>query len=133
MSDIPRRRLLDRIGSSPSLLAPGARLIGDIQTQGPFLLSGHIRGNGHIGGELSIGAQAHWEGDLVAQRAVVAGRITGSIQVEGHIEIGASAVIHGRVSARRVAIAYGAQVEGEITVVDGGDIVEFEEKRTVPL
>lgn len=133
MSHGPRRRLLDRLGASPSLLSASTRIHGDIETEGAFLLSGHVRGDGRIGAELHIDRHAHWEGNLVAECAIVEGRITGSIQVSGQIEIGAAAVIEGRVTARRVAIARGAHVQGEITVVDGGELVQFEEKRAVPL
>jgi len=133
MSDMPRRRLLDRLGSNASLLAPDTRIVGDIETQGALMVSGHVRGNGRIGGELSIGAQAHWEGELHANRAIIAGRITGSISVDDKIEIGASAVIYGRVSARLVAIARGAKVEGEIRVTSSEPIIEFEEKRAATL
>ena len=59
MSELPRRRLLDRMRSSPSLLAQEVRLTGNIETSGPLLLSGHVRGNGRIGGELGIATGAH--------------------------------------------------------------------------
>ena len=80
-------------------------------------------------GELSVSAEAHWEGDVHAQSAVVAGRITGCIVVRKKIEIAASAIIRGRVIASSIAIARGATVEGEVTVTGNQPIVEFEEKR----
>ena len=129
MSDTPHRRLLDRLGGPPSLLASGARLVGDIETLGPMMVSGHVVGDGSIGGELSISAGAHWQGDVHAERAVVAGQITGSITVNDKIEIAASAVIRGRVAARMIAMARGATIDGDITVTGGGPIVEFDEKR----
>lgn len=129
MSDTPRRRLLDRVAGSPSLLAPGSRVTGDIETAGALMISGEVRGDGHIGGELSIAAEAHWIGDLRAQRAVIAGRLTGSIMVSERIEIASSAVIRGRVTARMIALARGATVEGEVTVTGSEPIVEFDERR----
>ncbi|HEX4024371.1 MAG TPA: polymer-forming cytoskeletal protein [Steroidobacteraceae bacterium] len=130
MSDTPRRRLLDRIGAAPSLLAAGTQVAGDIETGGALMVNGAVRGNGRIGGELSMSAEAHWEGDLVAQRAVIAGRITGSITVRDRIEIAATAVIHGRVSARMIAIARGATVDGDVTVTGSEPLVEFDERRS---
>ena len=132
MSELPRRRLLDRMRSSPSLLAQEVRLTGDIETSGPLLLSGHVRGNGRIGGELGIATGAHWEGDLVARSAVVSGQVTGSLVVEEKLEIGASAVLRGRVQARTIAIARGASVEGEMAVTGTEPVVQFEEKRARP-
>jgi cytoskeletal protein CcmA (bactofilin family) len=129
MSELPRRRLLDRMRSSPSLLAQEVRLTGNIETSGPLLLSGHVCGNGRIGGELGIAIGAHWEGDLVARSAVVSGQLTGTLVVEEKLEIGASAVIRGRVQARSIAIARGATVDGEMLVTGSEPVVQFEEKR----
>jgi cytoskeletal protein CcmA (bactofilin family) len=130
VSDAPRRRLLDRVGGLPSLLAAGSRVEGDIETAGALMVSGEVSGNGRIGGELSLSAEAHWLGDVLAQRAVIAGRLTGSITVADRIEIAASAVIQGRVTARMIAMARGATIDGEVTVTGSEPIVEFDERRS---
>ena len=129
MSQLPRRRLLDRLGSSPSLIAQHTRLIGDIETEGALLLNGTVQGNGRVGGEVSISSDAQWEGELHARSAVIAGTVIGNITVDDKLEIGASARLRGRVSARRIAIALGAQIEGEVICTSAEPIVEFTEKR----
>jgi cytoskeletal protein CcmA (bactofilin family) len=129
MSEKPRRRLLDRIGSTPSLLAAGTRLVGDIETPGALMLGGSVQGDGHVRGELSIGPDAEWVGEVHALSAVVAGRISGAISVSERIEIAATAVIRGRVSARSIAMARGATIDGDVIVTSGEPIVQFEEKR----
>jgi cytoskeletal protein CcmA (bactofilin family) len=132
VSDTPRRRLLDRVASSPSLLAAGSRVTGDIETPGPLMVNGEVIGDGHIGGELVISAESHWRGNLLAKRAVIAGRLTGNITVNDRIEIAATAVIHGRVTARMIALARGATVDGEVTVTGDEPIVEFDDQRQTP-
>ena len=129
MSDKPRRRLLDRIGGTPSLLASGSNVVGDVETPGALMLGGSVRGDGHVRGELCIGTGAAWEGEVHAVSAVVAGRIVGAVIVTERIEIAASAVIRGRVSARSIAMARGATIDGEVVVTSGEPIIEFEEKR----
>jgi cytoskeletal protein CcmA (bactofilin family) len=129
MNDKPNRRILDRITGTLSLLAIGSRVTGDIETPGALMIGCHVCGDGNIGGELSLSAEAHWEGDVHAHSAVIAGRITGCIVVRKRIEIAASAVIRGRVIASSIAMARGATVEGEVTVTGDQPIVEFEEKR----
>jgi cytoskeletal protein CcmA (bactofilin family) len=129
MSDIPRRRFFDRLSGTPSLFSTGSRLSGDIETDGPLMIGGHIKGDGKIGGELSIGPDAHWEGHVYAHCAVVAGKVTGSIVVSEKIEIAATAVIRGRVSACTIAMARGATIDGEVAVTGTEPIVEFEERR----
>ncbi len=129
MSDIPKRRLLDRIGPSPTFIAEGATLIGDLETQGPLVVSGKIRGNGKVQGPLSLASSANWDGDVHAHSAVIAGRITGRLTIDQKLEIGATAVIKGHVTAKTLAIANGAVIDGEVTVTSGTPVVKFEEKR----
>jgi cytoskeletal protein CcmA (bactofilin family) len=129
MNDKPNRRILDRPSGTLSLLANGSRTVGDVETPGALMLGGHVCGDGNIGGELSVSAEAHWEGNVHAHSAVIAGRITGSIVVRNRIEIAASAIIRGRVIAASIAMARGATIDGEITVTSNQPIVEFEERR----
>ena len=129
MQELPRRRLLDRLGTAPSLIAQHTRLVGDIETQGALLVNGSVQANGRVNGELAIARGARWEGDVHAERAVIAGAVVGNLTVDDKLEIGASARLHGRVTAKRIAIALGAQVEGEIACTGTEPIVTFVEKR----
>lgn len=129
MSDSPRRRLLDYIGGSPTFVAEGVRITGDIETVGPLVMCGCIRGDGHVRGALSLAATAEWEGEVRAERGVIAGKMTGILTVEDKLEIGATAVVRARVSARTIAIAKGAVIDGELIVTSGQPVVSFEEKR----
>jgi cytoskeletal protein CcmA (bactofilin family) len=129
MNEKSKRRILDRSSGTLSLLASGSRVTGDIETPGALMIGCHVLGDGNVGGELSVSAEAHWEGDVHAKSAVVAGRITGTIVVRNKIEIAASAIIRGRVIACSIAMARGATIEGEVTVTGDQPIVQFEEKR----
>jgi cytoskeletal protein CcmA (bactofilin family) len=132
MSEAPRRRLLDRLGASPSLLSTRSRVVGDIEVPGGLIASGEVIGDGAIGGELSLGPEARWQGQLRARSAVIAGHLVGSITVSETIEIAASAVIQGRVTARKIAMARGATIDGEVTVTGSEPILQFDERRTPP-
>lgn len=129
MNESPRRRLLDFLGTSPSIVAEGCRITGDFETAGPLVMCGIVRGDGHVRGALSITAKAEWEGEVRAERGVIAGKVTGILTVEDKLEIGATAVIRARVSARAIAIAKGAVIDGELIVTSGQPVVSFEEKR----
>ncbi len=129
MSEQPKRRLLDRIGGSPSFIAEGTVVTGNIETQGPLVVSGSIKGNGKVAGSLSMSTTATWEGDITSRSAVIAGRITGTLAVDEKLEIGASAVVKGDVRAKTLAIANGAVIDGAVTVTSGQPVVKFEEKR----
>ena len=123
------RRTSDRSGGSPTVIAPGVTFRGDLIAPGSLMLSGTVRGDGEIGGTLSIARDALWEGKVRAGAGVIAGTLTGSIEVSGALEVGQGARIQGEIIARTVAIARGAVIEGEIHVTSGENIVRFEEKR----
>jgi cytoskeletal protein CcmA (bactofilin family) len=129
MSEAPKRRLLDKIGGAPTFIAQGCRVSGDIETAGALILAGAVRGDGKIGGALSMASDSAWEGEVHARQAVIAGSITGKLIVAEKLEIGSSAVLRADVVARSIAIAKGAVVEGAVQVTGGQPVVKFEEKR----
>jgi cytoskeletal protein CcmA (bactofilin family) len=125
-----QRRLSDRRNGAPTVIAPGVVFRGDVIAPGSLLLSGSVRGDGEIGGTLSISRDAVWEGKVRAGSAVIAGKLTGSIECAGSLEVGNSAHLKGQITAKSVAIARGAIIEGEIQVTSGEPVVQFEERRT---
>lgn len=127
--DTQRRRMLDQLGDSPTFVAPGSRLTGDLETLGPLVVCGAVRGDGRIGGALSMSAGSEWHGEVHAQAAVIAGHVSGRLVVDDRLEVGATAVIHADVVARTIAIARGAVIEGAITVTSGQPVIRFDEKR----
>jgi cytoskeletal protein CcmA (bactofilin family) len=132
MLEPQKRRLLDQIGEigeSPTFVAPGSRLTGDLETEGPLVVLGAVRGDGRIGGALSMAAGSEWHGEIHARAAVIAGRVVGRLVIEEKLEVGASAVIQAEVVARTVAVARGAVIEGAVTVTSGEPVTRFEEKR----
>jgi cytoskeletal protein CcmA (bactofilin family) len=129
MSETLKRRLLDQIGASPTFVAEGSRVTGDVETAGPLVVCGSIRGDGRVGGALHMAATAQWEGEVHARAAVIAGKISGRLVVEEKLEVGATAVIRADIVARSIAIAKGAVIDGTVTVTSGQPVVQFEENR----
>ena len=131
MSETLKRRLMDQIGDSPTFVAEGSRLTGDVETAGPLVVCGTIRGDGRVGGALHMAASAQWEGEIHARAAVIAGKITGRLVVAEKLEIGTTAVIRADIVARSIAVAKGAVIDGTVTVTSGRPVVQFEEKRSI--
>ena len=129
MSEKLKRRLLDQLGGAPTFVAAGCRLTGDVETPGAVVVCGTVRGDGKIGGALSMATGSVWEGEVHARHAVIAGSISGKLIVAEKLEIGASAVLRADVVARSIALAKGAVIEGAVKVTSGEPIVDFEEKR----
>jgi len=129
MTDTLKRRLIDQIGDSPTFVAEGSRLTGDLESAGPLVLCGAIRGDGRVAGALRMAVTAEWEGEIHARAAIVAGKITGRLVVEEKLEVGATAVLRADIVARSIAVARGAVIDGTVTVTSGEPVVQFEEKR----
>ena len=129
MTEAPKRRLIDQIGASPTFVAEGSCLTGDVETAGPLVVCGTIRGDGRVAGALSMSDKSHWEGEIHARAAVISGRVIGKLVIEDKLELGATAVIRADIVARSIAVAKGAVIDGEVTVTSGQPIVRFEEKR----
>ena len=124
-----KRRLVDQVGESPTFVAEGSQLTGDLETPGPLVVSGTVRGDGRVGGALHMAVTARWEGEIHARAAVIAGKVIGKLVVAEKLEVGTSAVIHADVVARSIAVAKGAIIDGAVTVTSGQPVVQFEEKR----
>jgi cytoskeletal protein CcmA (bactofilin family) len=130
MSETFKRRLMDQIGDSPTFVAEGSRLTGDLESAGPLVVCGAIRGDGRVGGALRMAVTAEWEGEIHARAAIIAGKITGRLVVENKLEVGATAVLRADIVARSIAVAKGAVIDGEVTVTSGEPVRHFEEKRS---
>ena len=129
MTETLKRRLMDQIGDSPTFVAEGSRLTGDVEAPGPLVVCGTIRGDGRVGGALRMAVTAEWDGEIHARAAVIAGRISGRLVVEDKLEVGATAVLRADIVARSIAVAKGAVIDGVVTVTSGEPVIEFEEKR----
>ncbi len=79
-------------------------------------LKGHVVGNIDVNGspnaQLSVLSQAHVEGDINAQQAVVNGVVTGNIESTGRVELHAGADVKGNISYTTMAIEHGAKLYG---------------------
>jgi cytoskeletal protein CcmA (bactofilin family) len=129
MTETLKRRLVDQFSDSPTFVAEGSRLTGDVETAGTLVVCGAVRGDGRIGGALRMAATAQWEGEIHTRAAVIAGKITGKLVVEDKLEVGVTAVIRADIVARSIAVARGAVIDGAVTVTSGQPVVQFEEKR----
>jgi cytoskeletal protein CcmA (bactofilin family) len=126
----PTRRFLDRNPHSPTLISTGSHFEGQLQCGGDLAVAGTVVGTGHIGGMLSIAETGSWRGDLQCVQALIAGQLHGQLLVTGKLEIRSSARLSGQISAQHIAIAEGAIVEAELTVLSGAEVQRFMEQRS---
>jgi cytoskeletal protein CcmA (bactofilin family) len=129
MADSPRRRLTDRVSSSPTFVGAGSRLTGNLECGSDLVVAGFVNGEAAVRGAFTLSEGGRWEGRIQAHNAVVAGEIEGVVAIGDKLEIRASARIRGSISARSIAVAQGAVIEGDMAVTSGAAVVHYEEKR----
>lgn len=130
MTDAPKRRFLDRRAATPTLIGNGSRIEGELNCPGDLAVSGEVLGTGSVGALLTLADTGSWQGNLDCEHAVIAGRFDGELQVRQKLEVRQSARITGKLSAQHIAIAEGAIVHAEITVLSGETVQRFVERRT---
>lgn len=129
MAEAPRRRLADRVSTTPTFIGSGSRFTGDLECDSDLMVGGSVVGDGDVRGALTLSDGGRWEGEIRAGNAVIAGEIEGSVTIAEKLELRATARIKGSLKARTIAVAKGAIIEGDMAVTSGSPVVHFEEKR----
>jgi cytoskeletal protein CcmA (bactofilin family) len=119
-----------------SIIGPGMRLVGDIETDGTVRIEGTVEGNVRAGKAVVIGKDGSVEGTIVTQDAVISGRLVGTLNAESRLELQSTSRIDGDVYARRMQLEEGAILNGTVKMGDRkapGTISVYEEGRELVL
>ena len=105
-----------KTSTEKTIIGQSAVVVGNIVSQDLVQLKGHVVGNIDVNGsphaQLSVLSQAHVEGDINAQQAVVNGVVTGNIESTGRVELYSGADVRGNISYATMAIEHGAKLYG---------------------
>jgi len=129
MNEKQRRRLRDRSRGPATLISEGCRIVGTLEGNADFMISGEVQGDCDLAGTVTLTRQGRWRGTLKASAIILAGTVEGDVVSDGHIEIGESARISGTVTGEAIAVAEGAVVEGTMQTTGRREPTEFVEKR----
>ncbi|HKW00669.1 MAG TPA: polymer-forming cytoskeletal protein [Vicinamibacterales bacterium] len=98
-----------------SLIGPTISIKGEVLSQEPLTIAGHVDGSvdaaGHV---LTIAEGGRATANLLADTIVVGGAVEGSLCANDKIVVSETAVIEGELTAPGVRVADGAQVRGRI-------------------
>ena len=70
-SETSKRRLIDQIGDSPTFVAEGSLLTGDLETPGPLVMCGIVRGDGRVEGAKILSVSGVPPFDFAALQAIL--------------------------------------------------------------
>tara|TARA_R110001606_G_scaffold1937_1_gene7572 strand:- start:5088 stop:5531 length:444 start_codon:yes stop_codon:yes gene_type:complete len=111
-----------------TLIAPSARIIGDIEFSGGLHIQGEVEGNISVtgdGGQLVIGESGVVRGEIRVPRVTINGRVEGDVNASEHLELASKAQVEGNVFYVMVEMLMGARVNGKLVRLD-------EERRHLP-
>ena len=123
------RRIQDNVLKSPSIISGGSFISGVIKSMAPVIVLGKVEGDCEIEDILSVRESGEWVGSIRAHSVVINGTVKGNIITETKLEVGSTGRIQGNVTAGTLAIASGAEIDGEIVMVNEKEPVYFKEKR----
>lgn len=124
-----KRRIHDYASGPTTIISPSTRIVGTITGQGAYIFSGTVEGDCDIVGPLTLSEGGRWNGTMKATDIIVGGTVDGEVVAQQRIEIAATARVTGSLRGKSIAVAEGANIDGEIKVASGEDPVRFQEKR----
>lgn len=108
--------------ASPSMSANKNILSSDVEIKGTLkfsndlIIDGRIEGEVNSEGDLTVGENAHIQGDINTRSVTVFGKIVGNIKVTDRCELKQNAHLEGDVAAGKLAIEEGAIFMGSSAV-----------------
>lgn len=107
--------------SSSTVLGAGSRFVGDLTGDEDVVINGRLEGTIRVERRVTVGPEAHVEGNVRARQVVVSGRVHGEVVAGERAELTSSAVVEGSVQAPKIVIAEGARLEGSVATSAEGE------------
>lgn len=103
-----------RSSPSESVLAEGLLFEGKLEGNGSLRVTGRVRGQVKLSGQVTVEPGGLVEGEVDADRVVVAGEAKARILARANVHIQDSAAMIGDVEAGSVSVAPGAKIRGRV-------------------
>lgn len=101
---------------SESVLAHGLMFEGKIEGDGSLRLAGRVTGQLKVTGQVTVERGGSIEGEVNADRVVLAGEAKARIHARSGVQIEESAAVIGDVEAENVSLAPGAKMKGTVLI-----------------
>ena len=110
-------------GDLGAYFAPGIKINGKLQFDGPATIEGEIEGEIIAHARVTIGQQATMKGKISAVSVVVQGKDMAEVQAEKKLEIRSPGSIVGDVNTQTLVIGEGAVLEGHVSMRKEGRVL----------
>lgn len=104
------------MSANKNILSSDVEIKGTLKFSNDLIIDGRIEGEVNSEGDLTVGENAHIQGDINTRSVTVFGKIVGNIKVTDRCELKQDAHLEGDVSAGKLAIEEGAVFMGSSAV-----------------
>jgi cytoskeletal protein CcmA (bactofilin family) len=104
--------------STISVIGPGLRIIGDVETAGVIKVEGLIDGSIRGARQLILGKGGQINGDINATEAVLGGKVVGTITTTERVEVQATSSVEGDIHTKSIVVFEGGIINGSVRMGD---------------
>jgi len=101
-------------GSTPSVIAPGMKIIGDLETSGVVKIDGAVEGSIRGARQVLLGRSGTIQGDVHAEEAVLAGKVVGTVVAAERVEVQNTCRIDGDIHTKSIIVLEGGTINGNV-------------------
>jgi len=98
--------------SGLSIIAPGMRVVGDVNADGVVKVEGTVVGTIRVSHQVLVAKGGLVEGDVIAREAIIGGEVRGGIVAHERVELQATSRVHGDITTRRLLVQEGGEING---------------------
>ncbi len=102
-----------------SVIAPGMKIVGDVETTGVLKVEGIVEGSIRGARQLLLGRQGRILGDVRATEAILGGTVHGTVFTEERVEIQGTSTVQGDIHTKSIVVLEGATINGHVRMGEG--------------
>ena len=112
-------------GQGVSVIALGARVVGDVHTTGVVQVAGSVVGNVNAERQVLVANGGIVNGDIETPEAIVGGEVHGWVRATHRTAVQSSAALYGTITTPRLAVEEGATLDVELHMSESAALLDL--------
>ena len=108
-----------------SVIASGARIVGDVHTSGVIQVAGSVVGNIRAECKVLVAKGGMVDGDIESREAVVGGEVRGRVLATERVAVQAPATLDGTIITPRLSVEEGATLDVQLRTRESGALFDL--------
>ena len=120
-------------GQGVSVIALGARVVGDVHSTGVVQVAGTVVGHVRADRQVLVAKGGVVDGDIETPEAILGGEVRGLVRATQRVAVQASAALCGTISTPRLAVEEGATLDVQLEMRESGALLDQSSDTQKPL